>query len=432
MDDKRFYEMPEQPAQEGLNRWPSPAAGLQHREGVPFPYAAPAHGAGAPPNSGVWTHSYADHQAQQSPKPRKKRTGLKVASLVLACALAGFGGGAGAVQLLGANGTSVVYRNTDSVNTPLNVGESLTLSDVAEQAGKSVVSIVTENLVNDRFYGNQASSGAGSGVIISEDGLILTNNHVVNGASSVAVTLPDGTECAAKVLGGNAATDIAVLKIDAQGLVPAVLGNSDNLRVGAFCLAIGNPMGTLGGTVTEGIISALNRSVTIEQYEMNLLQMSAAVSPGNSGGGLFNAAGELVGVVNAKSGGENTEGLGFAVPINKAMDVAQQIIEKGFVSGGPGLGVTVVQLSAEDAAQSGYTGAGVYIYHVNRMGAAEQAGLLPGDRLVSADGAPIQTYKELAAALSAKNIGDAMQLVIERDGEQIAVEVILGELIQTT
>lgn len=177
-----------------------------------------------------------------------------------------------------------------------------------------MVEVTTEAVTTNAFFGQYVQSGAGSGVIITEDGYIITNNHVVSGASQVTVRTSDGTEYPATVVGADSKTDIAVLKIEATGLTPAVVGDSDSLQVGEFTLAVGNPLGELGGTVTDGIISALDREVTVENQTMNLLQTNAAVSPGNSGGGLFNERGELIGIVNAKSSGQNAEGLGLRDP----------------------------------------------------------------------------------------------------------------------
>lgn len=354
-------------------------------------------------------------------------------ALLLACSLFGFGGGWAALSLYKpADNPTVVYQTAPAGNgTASTSNENTSISDIAEKAGASVVAITTENLVMDYFSGmggGQVVSGAGSGVIVSEDGTILTNHHVVDGAQSVKVTLPGGEEYDATVLGSDKQSDIAVLKIDATGLTPAVIGSTENLRVGDFVLAIGNPTGTLQGTVTDGIVSALNRDVTIDGITMNLIQMSAAVSPGNSGGGLFNANGELIGIVNAKSGEESTEGLGFAIPVTDAMKVSEEIITTGRVVR-PGLGVTVLTVENEQqAAEVDVDGPGLYINEVNTGSAAEAAGLRSGDRIVSADGVETATGADLSEVIGAKQVGDKLQLVIERDGQQMEVEATLGEL----
>ena len=185
------------------------------------------------------------------------------------------------------------------------------------------MAITTEQMVstNTWFGGSYVQSGAGSGVIISQDGYIVTCAHVVSGANNITVQLADGTEYTATVVGQDSTSDVAVLKIEATGLTPAVIGDSDSLAVGETTIAVGNPLGTLSNTVTNGIVSALNREVTVQGNDMNLIQTSASISPGNSGGGLFNANGELIGIVNAKSSSSDAEGLGFAIPINTAMEM---------------------------------------------------------------------------------------------------------------
>ncbi len=366
-------------------------------------------------------------------QPKKKGKGaLKAVSLVLACAVAGFGGGMVADYING-NDQTVVYRTADSgeaepSNIALNEG-GYSLADVAAIAGQSVVSITTETLVSQGFgFGEQSVMGAGSGVILSEDGTIITNNHVISGVDKVIVTLSDGSEYEAEILGGDALTDVGVVKIDAEGLVPAVIGDSSELEIGETCVAIGNSMGTLGGTVTDGIISAINRDVSIEGYTMELIQMSAAVSPGNSGGGLFNSKGELIGIVNAKSSDERSEGLGFAIPVNTAAEVSEQLVESGYVQGRPALGVSAVTVADEaDAFELGVSKAGVYIIEVNNGSAAEDAGIMIGDRIISVDGDEVLTSSELATLISEKAVGDSVEVILEREGRVEAFSVVLKE-----
>ncbi|MDF9823876.1 S1-C subfamily serine protease [Breznakia sp. PF5-3] len=215
----------------------------------------------------------------------------------------------------------------DVVKTNSNSKNTTDVTKIAEKSSKSVVEIKTETMSRDRFFGNYVSEGAGSGVIISENGYIVTNYHVLSGASSVTVTLHDGKEYEAEYIGGDSENDIAVLKIKANDLTPATIGNSDNLVVGEEVLAIGNPLGELGGTVTDGIISSTSREISVDGVTMELLQTSAAINPGNSGGGLFNMQGELIGIVNAKSSGSDIEGLGFAIPSNTAIEIAEKIVD---------------------------------------------------------------------------------------------------------
>lgn len=230
------------------------------------------------------------------------------------------------------NTITLTRYSSDSTDTALS-GE-----EAASIISPSVVSITTEAVQQGQaWYGSYVTSGAGSGVILSSDGYILTCAHVVDGADTVTVTTSDGTEYDAEVVGSDTADDIAVLKIDATDLTAAVIGDSDAASVGETVYADGNPGGTLSGTITEGIVSALNREITVETdsgeaITLNVIQTSAAVSPGSSGGGLFNDQGELIGVVNAKSSDTSDEGLGFAIPINDAISIAKNIIENGAFS----------------------------------------------------------------------------------------------------
>ena len=214
-----------------------------------------------------------------------------------------------------------VIKNDGSINVNEQPGSTgydgdLSIAQVVELVADTVVEITTTNVVTDRFYGQYVTSGAGSGVIITENGYIVTNYHVIEGAKTITVRLTNGSEFSARVMGTDPNTDIALLKIDAQGLPAAVLGNSADLVVGQEVVAIGNPLGSLGGTVTDGIISALDRTVVIDGHQMTLMQTNAAINPGNSGGGLFNRAGELIGIVNAKQSDTGIEGLGFAIPVD--------------------------------------------------------------------------------------------------------------------
>ena len=263
---------------------------------------------------------------------------------------------------------------------------------------------------------------------MSEDGYIITNNHVVSGASNVTVTLQDGSTHAATVVGADSQSDIAVVKIDATGLTPAVMGDSDKLAVGETVLAVGNPLGELSGTVTDGIISALNREVTVEDNDMTLIQTNASISPGNSGGGLFNAEGDLIGIVNAKSVSDNAEGLGFAIPVNTAIQVATDLIQNGYVSGRPVMGVTVVTISdAQTAAQYGVSSYGVYVAEVTENGPAAQAGVQKGDRIVSVDDTLIESNNDLTDLISSHAVGDTLNVQLSRDRQLMNVQVTLGE-----
>ena len=219
-----------------------------------------------------------------------------------------------------------------------------------------------------------------------------------------------------------------MVKIDATGLTPAVMGDSDKLAVGETVLAVGNPLGELSGTVTNGIVSALNREVTVNNQKMTLIQTNASISPGNSGGGLFNAEGDLIGIVNAKSVSDNAEGLGFAIPVNTAIQVATDLIQNGYVSGRPVMGVTVVTISdAQTAAQYGVSSYGVYVAEVTENGPAAQAGVQKGDRIVSVDDTLIESNNDLTDLISSHAVGDTLNVQLSRDRQLMNVQVTLGE-----
>lgn len=387
-------------------------------------------------------------QDAQPPKKKKKFNGKRVArsavALVLAAAMGFAGGFVGAkfggsgkvvIQQVAPSSTADSASGSDSsITVASSSGSSLTTEQVADLVSPSVVVITTEQVVYSQWswYGqNQVESGAGSGVIISSDGYILTCAHVVDGASTITVTIGD-KDYTATLVGEDTTSDIAVIKIDADGLPPATVGNSDSLKVGQSVMAVGNPLGELGGTVTGGMISALNRSVTIQGSSsvntMSLIQMDASVSPGNSGGGLFNMNGELVGIVNAKSSSSDAEGLGFAIPINDAIKVAQELLENGYVTGRPYLGITYLAVEdAQTAAQLGVNAYGVYVVEVVKGGPAEKAGLQAGDRIVSVDGTEIASKDDLGTLMQKHAAGDTLSITIARDGQMQTVNVTLGE-----
>ena len=387
-------------------------------------------------------------QDAQPPKKKKKFNGKRVArsavALVLAAAMGFAGGFVGAkfggsgkvvIQQVAPSSTADSASGSDSsITAASSSGSSLTTEQVADLVSPSVVVITTEQVVYSQWswYGqNQVESGAGSGVIISSDGYILTCAHVVDGASNITVTIND-KDYTATLVGEDTTSDIAVIKIDADGLTPATVGNSDSLKVGQNVMAVGNPLGELGGTVTGGMISALNRSVTIQGSSsvntMSLIQMDASVSPGNSGGGLFNMNGELVGIVNAKSSSSDAEGLGFAIPINDAIKVAQELLENGYVTGRPYLGITYLAVTdAQTASQLGVNAYGVYVVEVVKGGPAEKAGLQAGDRIVSVDGTEIASKDDLGTLMQKHAAGDTLSITIARDGQMQTVNVTLGE-----
>ena len=382
--------------------------------------------------------------APAAPKKPKKNAGKaakSIVALVLAAAMGFMGGFVGArfgggskvvIQQVERSGSAAA--DSESAAGGTSVSSGMTTAQVAKTVSPSVVVITTEQVVYSQWswYGqSQVESGAGSGVIISSDGYILTCAHVVSGASNITVSIGD-KDYPATLVGEDTTSDIAVVKVDATGLTPATVGNSDNLKVGESVMAVGNPLGELGGTVTSGIVSALNRSVSIQGSSsvntMSLIQMDASVSPGNSGGGLFNMNGELVGIVNAKSSSSDAEGLGFAIPINDAIKVAQDLLENGYVTGRPYMGITYLAVTdAQTAAQLGVNAYGIYVVDVVSGGPADQAGLKAGDRIISIDNTEVAQKTDLGTLMQEHSAGDTLSITIARDGQMQTVSLTLGE-----
>lgn len=408
------------------NKWEYDYSGLYHNGYTP----APGPYQPLPPEMG--------EQGPLGPEPprKKKGRGKKIVSGALALVLVAgvsFGGGYAGFKAASAGQTDrIVYQAPTSTPASGTGTTAANLAGVINAVNPSVVAVTTEQMVTSNFWGGQqVVSGAGSGVIFTADGYIITNNHVIEGAQQIKVKLSDDTEYTAKLIGTDSQSDIAVLKIDATGLTPAVLGDSDSVQVGELSIAVGNPLGTLSNTATDGIISGLDREVTVQGNTMRLMQTSAAVSPGNSGGGLFNANGELVGIVNAKSTGEYAEGLGFAIPINTAKQVAQDLIENGYVTGRPALGITVISISdAQTAMQYGVSSFGVYVQSVTSGSGADKAGMKVGDRIVSVGSQLVESTSDVTNALKDLNAGDVVEVQVDRSRELMTLNITLGERTQ--
>ena len=301
--------------------------------------------------------------------------------------------------------------------------EELTIPQIAAAASNTVVEIYTESVSRSGRMGQFVTEGAGSGVIISADGYILTNNHVIEGSRKVTVRLSNGTDFDAALIGRDSKTDLAVLKINATGLKAATPGNSDKLVVGQLAVAIGNPLGKLGGTVSEGIISALSRKIEIDGNMMDLLQTTAAVNPGNSGGGLFNSYGELIGIVNAKSSGTDIEGIGFAIPANLAKTIAEAIISHGYVPGRVDFGAVLVDVpDTMTAMMYRVSATGVYVSQAD----ADSA-LKAGDRIISINGTEVRSAADVAGLLDLHGVGDVLSIVVSRGGSTGTVEHVLKQ-----
>ena len=348
---------------------------------------------------------------------------ITTAGIILLSGVVGFGAGyAGSHLSNNANVTIQQQTNKSNFGT-VQVSD---VSDIVEKCKDSVVEITTESASSgNSIFGQYVSQGAGSGVIISKDGYIVTNNHVVSGATSLKVTTTDGTEYDASVVGKDSQTDLAVIKVDANNLQAATLGDSDILQVGDPAIAIGNPLGELGGTVTTGIISATDRQITIDDETMTLLQTDAAINPGNSGGGLFNADGNLIGIVNAKESSTGIEGLGFAIPITPAQDIITELMQNGSVTSRPALNVSLYDYTSNNQGQYSKYEDGCYIVQIVKNGAADKAGLKQNDRILSFDGEQIQSTSDVKNVLKKHKIGDTIKMVVERDSKKITVEITL-------
>jgi len=376
-------------------------------------------------------------RVENNPKPAKKpsfvlKINKTLLNLILCVAV---GGASGYVVSKSSKGSAVVYQSAaepPSKTTSVKNGQGLTVSQAAKKAAPSVVEIRTESKGKTYGFlgGNYTSNSAGSGVIISKDGYILTNNHVIKNATSIKVKTNDGKEYTAKLVGADPKSDIAVLKIEGKNLTPATLGDSSKISIGDTAIVIGNPLGTLGGTVTDGIISATSREIVVNNEAMDLIQTNASINSGNSGGGLFDGNGNLIGIVNAKDSGTTNsgatiEGLGFAIPINKAMEVANELIKNGKVTSRATLGV-YLQNGSEGSETSG-----LFVSEVMTGSGAEKAGLQRGDRLVKADGVELNKYSDLAKIMRKKKVGQTIKLTIERNGQRKEVTVTLTQVVDT-
>ena len=359
--------------------------------------------------------------------------------------------------------------NTDkhfSVIEATSNEDSLTIPEIAKKCGSSVVAIETETKVvyntydNNYYnpfggmfgygygygYGNRGGRGgtqeytetaAGSGVIISEDGYVLTNNHVISGADKITVYVNpgDGSEeqtYEATLVGSSESNDIAVLKIDATGLNAAAFGDSDQIEVGELAVAIGNPMGQVHGSVTAGIISAVEQELTIDDVTINAIQTDAAINPGNSGGALFDSYGNVIGIVYAKSSSVSIEGIGYAIPVNNIKDLVAQMINdpdsvKDQTKGSQiMLGITIRDIT-EDMSKQYSMPVGVYITEVSSMSAAERAGLQKGDIITEFAGETVTSADDLNAIKAKQTSGDTVSVKIDRNGKEMTLDLVIPQ-----
>lgn len=374
---------------------------------------------------------------QEPPKAKKKHSWPKVTALVLACAIVGGGAGVGGAALWGqvSRGSTTIYQGdgAPTVVTIANVNqrEKLTAAQIYATYVGSTVGITTEITTN--VFGQQVQNAAsGSGFVITKDGYIVTNYHVIEDASSIKVTFSDGKSYDATLRGGDKENDIAVLKIEATDLVPVVVGSSGDLVVGDNVYAIGNPLGELTYSMTDGIVSALDRNVTMSDgTRMNYIQTNTAINSGNSGGALFNQYGEVVGIVSAKlssgsgSSSASVEGLGFAIPLDNVKNMLTDIIEHGYVTGKPYMGILGGSVSSE--AQRYGTPAGAYVMGVAEGSCAVTAGLQKGDIITKIDDTVVTSMDDLSNANQTHKAGDTVTLEVIREGKSVTLTLTFDE-----
>ncbi len=360
-----------------------------------------------------------------------------IATMLVSAILGALMGGAfsGSNSSYSDNRKSRNDSNLTELNLSEATGSKLTVGEIINKNADAVVEIIVEGTTQGMWGQLQLAQGAGSGVIVKEDGYIATNYHVVQGANKVEVTLHNGDKYNATIVGTDQSNDIAVIKIDAKDLTTATIGDSSKVAVGDLAVAIGNPLGQLGGTATSGIISALDRTLTIEGTTLTLLQTDAAINGGNSGGGLFNGSGELIGIVESKASAVGVEGLAFALPINSVSQIINDMIENGgsmqnASSSTPAVGVVISEVSEENARYYGLDSAGVYIAQVTGANALK-AGYKEQDRIVSIDGTEISSSSEFISIVRKHKVGDTVTIVVSRNGQEIEIKSELEPLENT-
>ena len=370
---------------------------------------------------------------EMKPVKKKSRAGVRTAALMLCAALLGGAVGGGVVYGLNGSGsgTGIQVSSRPVAEVTLQSVDGKTLMTDAEVYAANVNSVVSINVTGSsgtNFFGQTVeTASSGSGFVLTTDGYIVTNYHVVKDANTVKVTLYNGDTYDARYIGGDEDYDIAVIKIDASDLQAVTLGDSDKLNVGDHVLAIGNPLGELTFSMSEGIASSVNRAINVDGTPFNMIQVTASINPGNSGGPLLNSYGEVVGIVSAKYSSyssESVEGLGFAIPINDVVAMIEDIMTNGYVTNKPYLAVTAGTMTEQMAAQYRYdVTEGVFIYSVEEGGAAEKAGLQMGDVIVKVGDTDITSMEDLTAAKKQYSAGDTAAFTVYRGGEEITVEV---------
>ena len=380
-------------------------------------------------------------QPVQEMKPVKKnRVGMKLTALALCCALLGGAVGGGIVWGVSNSGeedsTTINVSDRTVSQVAVNKVDGQTEMSDAEVYAANVNSVVSINVTGTsgtNWFGQPVqTASAGSGFILTSDGYIVTNYHVVGDAQTIQVTLYSGDTYDAQYVGGDEDYDIAVIKIEATGLQAVTLGNSEELNVGDHVLAIGNPLGELTFSMSGGMVSSVNRTINVDGTPFNMIQTDTSINPGNSGGPLLNSYGEVVGIVSAKysstgSNGETAEGLGFAIPINDVSSMIQDIMTNGYVSNRAYLGATIGTLNASMAQQYRYDiTEGAFVYSVEDGGPADQAGLQLGDVITAIDDTEITSLDDLTAARKSYTAGDTCTLTVYRQGETTTLQLTWG------
>lgn len=387
-----------------------------------------------------------NYYAPEEKKPRERsgeahRSGtMKLACMCLVCALVG-GLVGGFISWNAVKGNLADGTAKDNSVKPISgttVGkrvstETASANEIYELGCKQTVGVSLESTRANIFGQQSASAVAGTGFIITSDGYIMTNYHVIESAQKsehkIQVLFKDKSSFEAKIVGFDEDNDVAVLKIDASDLSPVSIGNSDDIAVGDSVFAIGNPLGELDFSMTSGRVSALDRSITIERNgtAINMFQFDAAINSGNSGGPVYNESGEVIGIATAKVGSSGVEGLGFAIPINDAADIANELITKGYVSGKAYMGVNIDNRYTSVYAQYYSMPEGAYVYNVESGGCAEKSGLAAGDIITKVGSEAIGGYSDLNAAIKSFKAGESTEIVVYRGGEYVKLSITFDE-----
>lgn len=365
--------------------------------------------------------------------PRRRRI-LPVIILSLVSAVIG---GLLAISLIPVLYGSDILKVPEQQASPLQPGQESPLPQssldygpvvaIAERVGPTIVGI--SNMARSQSFfgpGQLVEKGSGSGVIISQDGYIATNNHVISGAERLVVHVADGGQYDAKIVGADPDTDLAIIKIEATNLPVAALGDSNQLKVGELVVAIGNPLGyELARSVTVGVVSAKERSITIQDRKFTLIQTDAAINPGNSGGALVNSQGYVIGINTVKLVVEGVEGIGFAIPISDAKPIFDELISRGYISR-PSLGIWGIAVD-EATARANNLPQGIYISEIIRGGAAHKAGMQEQDIIISINGSKVTSFDDLNIILKQFKPGDKVTLTVYRGGRNVDLPLTLGE-----